>query len=158
MLRWPRRPPRRSRPRGSSQAPARRSAAPSRPSRRRCRAAWRCAAPSPADRPPCSQRQRPRSRLPPPSQVGLSENEAKLASLSTLPTLVVHAAGDVLVPAEQATLLHAALGSASGVAAVPKRLELVSGAGHNDLVYTPAYREALSRFIDQTLGAPTDKT
>jgi len=60
-----------------------------------------------------------------------------------LPFLAIHGADDELVPVESAIELHDAIGSAD------KHLEIIPGAGHNDLLWAGAhqYLEAVHKFI-----------
>ena len=53
---------------------------------------------------------------------------AKVSSI-TIPSLVIHGEQDTLAPVQQAVEMHEALGSAD------KRLVVIPGAGHNDLLY-----------------------
>jgi alpha-beta hydrolase superfamily lysophospholipase len=61
----------------------------------------------------------------------------------TVPTLIIHGESDVLIPASDGRDLFRSSG------ADDKRLELISGAGHNDLmlVGTAQYFEAIRRFV-----------
>jgi alpha-beta hydrolase superfamily lysophospholipase len=61
----------------------------------------------------------------------------------TIPTLIIHGESDVLIPASDGRDLFRSSG------AHDKRLELIPGAGHNDLmlVGTAQYFEAIRRFV-----------
>ncbi|MBI3743257.1 MAG: alpha/beta hydrolase [Chloroflexi bacterium] len=69
-------------------------------------------------------------------------HDAKIRSVR-LPFLAIHGADDEVVPVESAIELHDAIGSAD------KHLEIVPGAGHNDLLWAGArqYFEAVQKFI-----------
>jgi alpha-beta hydrolase superfamily lysophospholipase len=64
----------------------------------------------------------------------------KLAS-SDVPLLVLHGSHDELIPATDG---KAAYDSAK---ALDKRLVLIPGAGHNDLMFHPLYWESIARFV-----------
>jgi alpha-beta hydrolase superfamily lysophospholipase len=68
----------------------------------------------------------------------------------TIPTLIIHGQNDVLIPAADGEELLRSSG------AEDKRLVLVPGAGHNDLllVGTTQYFEALRRFVFERPGGP----
>jgi len=84
---------------------------------------------------------------------GLTKNkldtQAKLGRVRC-PVLVVHGDRDEIIPAEQGRKLY-------GAAPARKRLEIVSGAGHNDLsaVGGEKYLGTLAAFINEAAG-PTD--
>ena len=66
----------------------------------------------------------------PPQQIKVLEAAyfAKVSSI-TIPSLVIHGEMDELAPVQQAVEMHQAFGS------VDKRLLVIPGAGHNDLLY-----------------------
>jgi fermentation-respiration switch protein FrsA (DUF1100 family) len=63
-------------------------------------------------------------------------NAAKIAQL-TRPTLIFHAQNDILIPTSEGEALYRRSGAAD------KRLVLIPGAGHNDLLLY-----GLTRYID----------
>jgi hypothetical protein len=69
-------------------------------------------------------------------------NSFKL-QLVSLPTLIIHGDNDVLIPPDDGEALHAS------VAAENKRLVLIAGAGHNDILMVGAaeYFQALREFV-----------
>ncbi|MGD8626247.1 MAG: alpha/beta hydrolase [Anaerolineae bacterium] len=69
-------------------------------------------------------------------------NAAKMAQIQ-IPTLVIHGRNDVLIPASDGQELH------RRSAAADKRLVLIPGAGHNDLLWVgrAAYLEAIQELV-----------
>jgi pimeloyl-ACP methyl ester carboxylesterase len=82
----------------------------------------------------------------------LERHAQKLARIE-LPLLVIHGERDELIPAADAHALVARLGSKS------KQLELIPGAGHNDLWWRgrARYFGALGRFIAAVSAAPASR-
>jgi pimeloyl-ACP methyl ester carboxylesterase len=73
------------------------------------------------------------------------DNAAKMGRIG-IPTLVIHGHDDFLIPAADGQALHA------GSAAADKRLVLIPGAGHNDLMWVGrvTYFEAIRAFVRKT--------
>jgi len=71
-------------------------------------------------------------------------NLAKIGQIS-LPTLVIHGQADVLIPASEGVALY----ESSAAPADEKRLVIIPGAGHNDLLAVGAatYFEAIRDFV-----------
>ena len=63
-----------------------------------------------------------------------------------LPALIIHGENDTLVPLEEARRFYDNLGSAE------KRLLIIPGADHNDIMFTgiDQYFEAIKKFIAAT--------
>lgn len=74
-------------------------------------------------------------------------NAARLSRVATR-TLIIHGREDVLIPAADGQELY------RRCAAAEKRLLLIPGAGHNDLLFVgmPAYLEAIRAFVHPTAG------
>jgi len=87
-------------------------------------------------------------------RIGLLENEDKLRGLpESMPVLFIHGGADRIVSPEQASMAHRACGSRRA------RLELVEGAGHNDLGMAERYVSSIAEFIEDDVfgsggGAP----
>lgn len=77
------------------------------------------------------------------------DNAAKIARIGT-PTLIIHGQDDVLIPPGDGEELH------RRSAAADKRLVLIPGAGHNDLMWVGevAYFQALEAFVVGDAAAP----
>ena len=77
----------------------------------------------------------------------VSRHEAKVASI-VLPLQVIHGERDELIPVEAAVDLYDSVGSAE------KDIEIIPGAGHNDLLWLglAPYFGAVSRFIQRHAG------
>ena len=73
----------------------------------------------------------------------LRQHEEKVRSI-TLPLLIIHGERDDLVPTESAVTLYDMVGSEH------KEIELIPGAGHNDLLWLgmPQYFGAVAKFVD----------
>lgn len=78
------------------------------------------------------------------AHVGLLENCDKLAGC-TMPTLILHGSADRIVPPAQAVQAHRASG------AKRKQLQLIQGAGHNDISMSEEYFKAIAAFVDSVM-------
>jgi pimeloyl-ACP methyl ester carboxylesterase len=72
----------------------------------------------------------------------------KAAAQIKIPVLLIHGAADVDTPPDHSRLVLAAL-------AGPKRLILVTGAGHNESLRGDVWDE-VERWIDDALASPDD--
>ncbi len=74
----------------------------------------------------------------------LTEALLKMVSAITLPSLIMHGDCDVLIPRDEAQRTYNGLGSKT------KRLVMIPGAGHNDIMVTGArvYFAAIKKFVE----------